>query len=241
MTDFDHVFDAARARIATEVAGGFPLLSRVPQTRIIQLIDYAQALDAAGREALVAALAWRSTGILTGKGGDTAAFDRFLGVVGQPGPFTGGARYCPVRDLADTRLPTVPGATALPRPDLLPDASAMVPATARNLKPTVARVLTAAGFARQEGRIGASRFLSAEGTLVDLDFGARSAQLRYGVAVNAAHLADAPLSQVMFLSTELLMGGVPAGWDYLTEENTARSLAALPDLIATAVDLITLR
>lgn len=111
MAETERVFQAVKDRIAAEVPGGFPLLMRVPQPRIIQLIDCTGQLAGADRQALVAALAWRTTGILTGTAGPpdaAAAFDRFLLALNQPGPLTIGARDVPVRSLNDSRLPPLP-------------------------------------------------------------------------------------------------------------------------------------
>ena len=229
--------------LRAEYEEGFPLLTPVPETGIIQLIDYVASLDAVGKEALLASVAERTYAMLTGEPAEPGTLDAlelFNKTVSWPGPFCGGPRYLAVRYLADGRLPPAPGSPKAPRADLLPNLSDLVPATARTLKPLVSDVMRSVGLSPVKLAFGGVRFLSDSGTLVDFDFGAKIAQLRYGVAINAAAQADAPLTRVRFLGAESLLSGTGVGWDYVTEENAARSVAHLPAMVAAAEDMLRL-
>jgi len=235
-------------RIREEIGLGFPLLGKVPQTSVIQLIDYIASLDAAAREAIVDALAARAEARLTFNGGTESqpdAWERFYNITRGPGPFSGGMRYCDIRFIAQVpRFPHFGGIEAwnrqysglatTPRADLLPDPAAFIPAKAPLLKRLVKSALTPLGYVAHKSVGGGLRYLSPDGTLVDFDFGARLAQLRYGVAIHAADKVTAPLSRVRFMSLEEIFGSAEGAWDYLTEENAARCVAHLPALIGQA-------
>jgi hypothetical protein len=64
-------------------------------------------------------------------------------------------------------------------------------------------------------------YVHPSGLPVQVDFGSRMGQLCYWIGDVRSHGA---------LSYELLWGQ-PGGWDYLTEENAARSVNLLPELI----------
>jgi hypothetical protein len=240
------------ARIEDEIARGFPLLGPVPQTGVVQLIDYITGLNRAERNDLVEALATRAEAQLRPTGGMLPwpePWDRFYTISRRAGPFSGGLRYTDIRFISQVpKLPQFGGIEAwnrgftglatTPRTDLLPDPAAFLPAKATLLKSLVTSVLTPLGYVAQRAAGGGLRYLSAEGVLVDVDVGSRIAQLRYGVAIRAADKASSPLTGVTFTSVESLLFSTNAAWDYVTEENASRSISHLPTLIREATRLL---
>jgi hypothetical protein len=233
------------ARIRTEIDLGFPLMGKVPQTGIVQVMDYIGGLPEAPREAFVEALATRAEAQLVPTGGTLPwpdAWQRFYGISRGVGQLGSGLRYRQIRSFAplpgslqpassDTSGGGQSGSDAPPRADLLPDPASCVPAKAALLKSLVKSALTPLGYVAHRLAGGGLRYLSPRGTLVDLDFGSKAAQLRYGVAVHAQDKVTAPLTRVRFTSAEAILFSTEAAWDYLTEENAARCIAHLPALI----------
>jgi|tagenome__1003787_1003787.scaffolds.fasta_scaffold20937910_3 hypothetical protein len=80
-----------------------------------------------------------------------------------------------------------------------------------------------AGFTAVATKGAEHEYVHSSGLPVQVDFGSRMGQLCYRVGDVRSHGA---------LSYELLWGQ-PGGWDYLTEENAARSIDLLPELICT--------
>ncbi|OZA12601.1 MAG: hypothetical protein B7Y02_07110, partial [Rhodobacterales bacterium 17-64-5] len=222
MTTSDALHDEVRARIKAEFEHGFPLMMPVPSTPVIQLIDFASALSAAESAALQSEIAAGTVRVLQGEAfgviGRGGVYDRFYHAVKSgPSPFNGGPRYSAVRFLASTPLSAMPGSAKPPRPDLLPDVKAVVPATSRMLKLRVTAALKAAGYEAHKGFGGGIRFLSPSGTLLDFDFGARVDQLRFGVAIRAARFVNAPLAGgPLFHAPGSFFGFYGSNWDYVT-------------------------
>lgn len=221
-----------------ELDGGFPLLSKVPQTGIIRLIDYLDGLSGAARDTFIAALASRAEAMLIPGGGmlpRPEAYERFYAaqMLGS------GPRYLSLKLQGLAPPLRVSGLAATVRADLLPDPANAVVAKAPLLRSLVKEVLTPLGFVAHKTAGGGVQYLKGDGTLVDLDFGARAVQLRYSVAVGAAEKAGQPLTGVRGGSFEALIGGgLEAAWDCLTEENAARSIAHLPAMIDAATNLL---
>jgi hypothetical protein len=236
-----------RAELAKEVDAGFPHLSRIPATKVVQFIDYVDDLDPGHRVALLDDLARNAAHAIAREPvrEPSVAIDRMRAAMRGPGEFVGGWRYTDVRFLA-----TVPkvaefggmeawlsayGARALqPRTDLIPDTASFVPAKAPLLRKLVKAALAPEGYdATPMG--GGMRYLSSAGTLIDVDFGSRMGQLRWSVALGATK-ATHGLVELPFFSYESLWG-LGADWDVLTEENAARCVALLPALVREAVRL----
>jgi len=235
-----------RREFAQEAAAGFPHLLRIPATHVAQFIDYFGSLDEASRNELLEGLSARAACLSVGEAAlPSAAVENLHALARGPGPFVGGWRYTDIRFLASVpRLPQFgsvanwlrmfQGPALSPRPDLLPDMAAFVPAKAALLRKLIKTVLAARGFTATAFG-GGVRFLSADGVLVDCDFGARMGQLRWEAATGAATPTQ-PRAELSFFSYEGLWS-LRSDWDYLTEENAERCLAALPELIAEAIRL----
>lgn len=230
----------------TEASAGFPLLGKLPKTRIVQLVDYYETLPSDGRSAFLEALASRAAAALQGQPAPSPpAFAAFWTATTTQSPFTGGFRYCDVKAIASiSKLPqfggmqgwakqTVPaGGRALqPREDLLPDGNLelLVPAKAPLLKKLVDSALKGAGFTKLKtpNAGGETRYSSDSGVEVRLDFASRfMGQLRYTVSTAAG--GPGPRGW----SLEETFWSQPGGWDYLTEENAPRCIALLPEVVA---------
>jgi hypothetical protein len=93
-----------RDELAAEAEVGFPRLRRVPQTKILQFLDYFAASSPGDRSALLDALAIRAAirfqpGMASGFP-PAPAWDRYWNTINSPGPFSGGFRYSDVKFLA---------------------------------------------------------------------------------------------------------------------------------------------
>ena len=84
-----------------EASSGFPRLRRIPQTKIIQFLDYIAELNVKEQSTLLDALAQRAAILFNLKPGaffpQSAAFDRYWKAVTSQGPFTGCYRVSTVR------------------------------------------------------------------------------------------------------------------------------------------------
>lgn len=234
-----------RTEFAAEAAAGFPLLRRSPHTLVIQFLDYYESLPAGEQAELLEALAIRGESLFA-FGRDRvmpqpAAFDRYWRATHSPGPFTGGPRYCDVNTIATIpklfggmegwiAATTTGSLAATPRSDLLPDLASVVPAKAAALRKELTAILLARGYQPQAAKSGArsggdERFTHPSSAVLHLDFHARfMGQLVYGVSHAAG---DIVLSRMSLES----LWSQPGGWNYLTSENAARCLAALPDFV----------
>jgi hypothetical protein len=234
-----------RAEIAREVDSGFARLQRIPQTDIIWFLDYFAGLTGADREALLDALAdWGGTVLCPPRSGLPAiapALAQLRDARNRPGS-KGGTRYTDVKMLAADPSLREPGAyhaswrerfTPLhfqPRPDLLPALSDLHAAKAPRLRRLVDQALTECLGLRREKQPGGSKYRGSSGNcdlVVRVDFGSALGQLCYTVTLKGAG------AQLLIpsISYETLWD-VARGWDYLTEENAARSVEFLADHIA---------
>jgi hypothetical protein len=241
-----------RTELGNEVASGFPRLTRIPQTDIIWLLDYVSALSAPECDALLDDLAEFAA----------AAFPPVFPQVPRVGPALaqmdearrrpgsrGGTRYTDIKMLrADPSLRD-PNAyhsswreflTSLhfqPRPDLLPTLDDLAPAKAPLVRKLVNRGLTRTlGLKTEKLQGGASK---CTGSVLDreitvrVDFGGMLSQLGYSVTFK--NPGDQTFVFVQ-LSYERLWA-TSGRWDYLTEENAARSIDFFVDQVAYLADL----
>jgi hypothetical protein len=103
-----------------------------------------------------------------------------------------------------------------------------VPARAPELRKLVKSALLARGFTAVVTKGAEHDYVHPSGIPVHVDFGSRLGQLHYWVG---------DIRSPGALSYELLWGQ-PGGWDYLTEENAARSVDLLPELIDAVARLL---
>jgi hypothetical protein len=250
------VVDLLRGELAAEATSGFPRLQRIPYTDIIWFLDYFAAIPGGEREDLLDGLAgWGAMAFFPMQ--YTAqdvqqlekqhpAWARFRGGRNQPG-YKGGYRYTDVKFLS--MVPKIPelggiegwlknfsGLALQPRQDLLPALDCLEPIKAAALR----KLLSDGAFVKlfpEKKNLGGGNWHytgSMEGSKITvwIDFNSRLAQLVYGVSVmNVEHTI-----KVFRLSYERLWDA-NLGWDYLTEENAARSIDLLMELIIYLADL----
>lgn len=239
-----------RADFHAEAEAGFPRLSRVPQTKVIQFLDYFGDLGPTDRTAFLEALARRGSVLVNPGPGSryppAPAFDHYWKTINSPGAYSGGYRYCDVKFLAavpkiaefgsyegwveNTQRPWVSERALQPREDLLPDMSLLKPVKGATLRRRVKATLEAEGFTVLKARGAELKYVHASGSMVRVDFGSYIGQLCYTVS------AACGANRIVMVSYEALWSQ-PGGWDYLTEENAARSVALLPELVEYLIQL----
>jgi hypothetical protein len=241
-----------QAELAAEVAAGFPRLQRLPITDIIWFLDYFDGLAAEERTALLDALT-RNAALFFFRPPDARAPEVAPALARcrdakQRAGGKGGTRYTDVKMLCMDKSMREPAYyheswrqnfTALhfqPRADLLPDLSHLKAAKAPLLRKLVQAALTGRFPLQKEKQPGGtSKYVGPYGDgelTVRVDLGSRLGQLRYDVSLkNAAFKLPAA-----FLSYEGLWDA-HLGWDYLTEENAARSVEFFAEQVAYLANL----
>lgn len=233
-----------REELSAEASAGFPLLSKIPATHIVQFVDYCNSLEPTQQAALIDALVLAQTGDEPGYT-PQPEIEQMRAVLRGPGPFVGGWRYTDIRFLH--QMPRIPeyggvdnwlrhfsGLALQPRSDLLSDTANFTPAKAPLLRKLVAAALAPIGF-KASRFAGSNRYLSDDGVLVDCDFGARCGQLRWRIA-RGARRATHTLLELQWQCWEKSWC-LPSDWNYLTEQNAERSVALLPTLIERTIAL----
>jgi hypothetical protein len=239
-----------RSDFGAEAAAGFPRLRRIPQTKVIQFIDYFDSLGPGDRSALLDALALRGSVMINPSPAaqypPAPSFDRYWKAVTSPGPFTGGYRYCDIKSLAaipkipefgsyeawieKCQRPGVSERALQPREDLLPNMDCLAPAKAPALRKLVRAALQGRGFAAEVTKGAAHKYVNSSGATVRVDFGSYMGQICYSVSAACA------ATRIVMLSYEILWSQ-PGGWDYLSEENAARSVDFLPEFVEYLIQL----
>jgi hypothetical protein len=239
-----------RADFDAEAEARFPRLCRSPQTKIIQFIDYFASLGRADQSDFLGALALRGSLLINPIPARlppaAPAFDRYWKTVTSQGPLSGGYRYCDVKTLAaipqiaefgsyegwieKTQRPWVSERALEPREDLLPQMECLTPAPAPRLRKLVKATLQARGFTPEKTKGSEHQYVNSSGAVVRVDFGSYLGQLVYQVSAACGE------TRIVRLSYESLWSQ-PGGWDYLTEENAARSVDHLAELVEYLIQL----
>ena len=238
-----------RAELGAEASAGFPRLRHIPSTGVVQALDYFETLTPSEFQELVDGLAQRGAVSFFPRDGAQifaevqaahAALARFTAAL-RGRDYTGGYRYTDVKMLrmiaSDKESGGIEGylshasARALQlRTDLLPDLSYLVSSKAAATRKLLEAALKKMMPCEKKNLGGGNWTYSGafEGRNLKLwtDTGSMGAQLSYGVSVlNPAY--GAPFSRIGY---ESFWGSRPS-WDYLTEENVARSMDLLADNI----------
>jgi hypothetical protein len=241
-----------RADFSDEAENGFPRLIRVPQTQVVQFLDYYASLPLGEQSELLDALGSRASVMISPQIGAGAsfpsapAFDIYWNAINSQGPFTGGFRYCDVKFLGSIpkirefgsyenwieqyQKPWVSDLALTPRKDLLPEMSCLKTAKGRLLKKQVRAELEARGFVAEVKRGAEHTYVGSKGDKVRVDFGSYMGQICYGVS------AVRGSTRIVRMSFESLWS-IAGGWNYLTEENATRSIAILPELVEYLIEL----
>ncbi|MFQ3582260.1 MAG: hypothetical protein SNJ67_08750 [Chloracidobacterium sp.] len=235
-----------RNEFAAEQGAGFPRLKCIPDTRVVRFLDHFATLNAGEQSDLIAILADWSAHKFSRKAMLPATNERFKQATAFQN-VTGGIRYTGVKLLAglqkSAKLGGLPawfqarGITGLamqvPTP-LARDMSDLVPVRldtlGRQVKAAFARRFAASErmfepsfrqYRGRHGRVSLTITVRYRGDLLN-------AQLHYSVDVKDEE-TDTAIPGLIF---EGVLGGVGLGlWNYLTRENTARSVSLLCDLV----------
>lgn len=250
MIDPTRIHRIVLAEFEREAATGFARLSRVPDTHVRHFLDYYRSLDAAQQAALADAATLWGTHTLVGStiGGHTfdgidvalALRSNTAWTAWQHEMINGKNRdphwYASVPILrlyrAEGTMRRKKGEAPPTEWDRMMDeyASSVSGAKAPPLRRLVRDVFKerfrgrsikgSGGEWMYDGEVHGSR------VLMSVDWGGHHAQLRYGLTV------EAPIGTLrMSRGFEGALGAGHGDWDFLTEENTAESVALLGDLI----------
>jgi len=243
-----------RSEFAKEAATGFPTLDRIPCTSVIKFLDYFEAQAPAARQPLLDALArfgamkFLPPSLVSREFEElrtsNSAYVRFWAAM-QSERFAHGYRYegvkmtrMMVRDvetvaaIAKVRASLDWQPRDDPPPHLVsdPDLTHLNPAKAPLLRKLVKQAFTRLFAAETKklpgGETGYTGAIDGTKLTVWVDFGSMGAQLRYGVSI--------PDEQRRIVVSRLSYEGLwitNLGWDYLTEENAARSIDLLCEQI----------
>jgi len=243
-----------RTEFAQEVDAGFPVLSRIPSTGALKFLDNFATLAPADRIALLDTLARLGAlhffpAPLIAKAHEQLritdpALTRFYAVM-QSGDFAYGLRYCDLRmaralmNDPESRAQMARTRSTLdfqPRDDLpellvgstplLDIQTAKAPLLRKLLNSMLLKRLGAKPQKRPGGELIYEGMIGDIPLRVSIIFSNRYAQLHYAVTWSARERTL--LAQRLSYET---LWGINLGWDYLTEENAARSIDLLDELL----------
>ncbi|HEV3110922.1 MAG TPA: hypothetical protein VGY99_10550 [Candidatus Binataceae bacterium] len=248
-------------KLGEEVHAGFPNLSRIPSTGAIKFLDHFASLTPAERGPLLEVMArlgamqffpiQQISAEHERLRTNDPAYTKFWAAMQSPA-FGYGLRYCDLK-MARMMLNDRQSLDAMakmrstlgwqPRDDppkeLVsdPDLRRVQPAKAPLLRKLVKGALTELLSAKRTkvagGEMVYSGSLENRPLAVSVDFGSRLGQLRYGVK---AAIPERNLR--VFQLTYEVFWGANLGWDYLTEENVARSIDLFCDRLRFLMRLI---
>ena len=237
-----------RGEFDAEARSGFARLRRIPDTHVRHFLDYYQSLSADDQDALADAstlwgtlrLAGRAASVYQDALKNHPAWERWnhelvLGCGRDPHYYFSvpSLRAC----IAQANIDRAKGKpSSVPR-ELEEYAASIRSVKASDLRKEVRSVLRSLLGARPskigggvwdyEGTINGSR------VMVSIDYGGRSAQLRYNVAVQCTE-PPVTLERVGF---EVTLGVGHGDWDFIVEENLSDSMAILGDFVTYSADL----
>jgi hypothetical protein len=243
-----------RTELAQEVDAGFPVLGRIPSTGMVKFLDNFASLSPPDRIALLDSLALAGAlhffpaPLITNaherlRTADPAVI-RFYDVM-QSGDFAYGLRYCDLRMARATMNDTESRAQMAqtrstldfqPRDDLpellvgstplLEIQTAKAPLLRKLLNPMLAKRLGAKPQKRPGGELIYEGMIGDIPQRVSIIFSNRYGQMHYAVTWSVPERTL--LAQRLSYET---LWGTNTGWDYLTEENAARSIDLLDELL----------
>jgi hypothetical protein len=243
----DRIRDLLRQHLAAEAGSDFERLKRIPQTGIIQFLDYYDDLTDSERTALLDALAEQATTYLLREYDRARAqFDKVepLSALRQAkteGDYCWALRYTPIKHLRmiasdkesggiEAWMRNAPAGSRVMRADLMPSGLDFVTSKAAATRKAIEGELrTQFGARKEKRRFGTIAYeCGHEGNAlsISLDTGSMMSQLRYGVSV----LTPRPGLKFVQVNYEALWGD-GTGWDCLTEENLPRAATLFPEQI----------
>lgn len=242
MATEQRVKEYVRAMIDREAASDYALARRIPSTEMWHAIDLVKLLDPLWRELLSDALASIGVCMLQPERGDLAgaarrsdAFHWFCDAMSLTG---GDWRYHNVRDLRSLLGEVRGGRLDMKIPDeVLERAQRIRPVTAGQIR-TVLNPALKQRFSAQSENIGGGdwRYLGkhrGREVVIDIDFGGRGDQLRYGVTFQKQPTGI----EATRITYEGLIGLGHGWWDFVTADNLDASVILLCDLIADLAEI----
>ncbi len=256
--NLDPITALFHAHLTKESESNFPKLTLTPSSLAVKLLDYIAALTPAARDALLAAFArlnamrfFTPNRAIMDQMRDLAATDPALlhyRAALQSPSYAMGLRYCDLRMkkamlsdpvgvemIAKTRAALDFTPRDDPPPALIPDPANANPAKAPQLRKLIEKAfkdLFAPSKEKSYGETAYNGRLHNTEIKVWVDFAAMGLQLRYGVSIpdESRRVYAQRLAYEDFW-------GFGTGWDYITEENTERSVNLLCDHIQQIVTL----
>ncbi len=251
-----------RSELSDEANAGFPRLRRIPSTPVVRFLDYFATLERSEQEGLMDAIAHFNAGATSAEQYAAEAaqrqqhpvFSRFMAAV-TSGGLGRGYRYTPMKILGGLAKDCAAigglqgwasrgGFSELelrPREDLLPDLTCLEPVKTPRLKKLIDKAF-ARLFSPQKATFGSdlTKYTGLHGesqVTVDVIFGPAGRlnprQLQYHV--KAAQAGRPAQSAAAFEG----LWSLQAVWDYLTEENAARSVDLLAELVVYLTGVVT--
>jgi hypothetical protein len=249
-----------RTELAQEVDAGFPVLGRIPSTGTVKFLDNFATLSPPDRIALLDSLALAGAlhffpaPLIANAHEQLRTADpaviRFYDVM-QSGDFAYGLRYCDLRmarammNDPESRAQMARTRSTLdfqPRDDLpellvgstplLDIQTAKAPLLRKLLNPMLAKRLGAKPQKRPGGEMIYEGMIGDIPLRVSIIFSNRYGQMHYAVTWSVPERTL--LAQRLSYET---LWGTHTGWDYLTEENAARSIDLLDELLLRLVQL----
>lgn len=248
MADIQALHMFLRGEFDTEARNGFARLSRVPDTHVRHFLDYYRSLNAPNQDALADASTLWGTLRMAGpsaSGHQEALKNNRAWLRWQDEMVMGCGRdphrYYSVPLLrsciAQAKVDRAKGMpSSVPR-DLEEYAASIRSVKAPNLRKQVRSVVRPLLGARPsklgggdwdyEGTISGSR------VMLSIDYGGRSAQLRYQVAVQSTE----PLLLLQRAGFEVALGAGLGDWDFIVEENLSDAMQLLSEFVTYVAEL----
>lgn len=245
------------ADFAAEAGAGFPTVRRIPSTEAVKFLDYFAALESGGRGPLLNGMArlgafqFFPPALVHQQalevGANDAALAEYRAAL-QSGHFAYGLRYVEPRmakamlsdpqgiaHMAQTRAALKfrprddPPHELAPEPDIRKLQPAKAPLLRKLIQASFAGLFSAKKSTLPGGETRYAGSLGATPIEVAIDFASRLAQLRWSITM--------PMRNPNLKGFRLEDFWGRTGWDYLTEENAARSIDLLGERIAYFVNL----
>jgi hypothetical protein len=234
-----------RSILDAETASGYQSIRRVPSTYTWKILDYVSRLESGERDSLFEAFAANGVFLLSPERdaklhayqSGHSAYRRFVEAM----PKLFGWKYADVRFLrgilGDLRSKNPSPEFANVPPEVIQRAESIRPTKATEIRREIKSVFAQQFKAKAQNRQGGNRLYSCEyqGRLfqVHIDYGGRSAQLRY-------HLSFDEISagiRARRLSYEGLLGLGQGEWDFVTADNLSESVLLLVELVEQLVTI----
>lgn len=248
MADAKALHEFLRGEFDAEASNGFARLKRVPDTHVRHFLDYYRSLNASDQDALAYASTLWGTLRLFGPGPSeqhealktNLAWENWrnemvMGRGREPHhyysvPFL---RTC----VAQAKIDRAKGKPSSVSKELEEYAVSIrnvkAPELRKLVRPVLRSILGARPFKVGGGDWDYEGIINGSRVMVGIDYGGRSAQLGYEVAVQSTE----PLVEFKRAGFEVVLGVGHCNWDFIVEENVNDSMALLGELVTYVADL----